>query len=157
MNTIEVDRSELVRLMKQCFSFVGFVTKIKYSLGAKPRMGAIPGLGFGKADCSGFVRWLVYGASHGKVSMPDGSWHQQRWCERMGFKRTSYGTFGLNDDRLRIAFISPKKGKIGHVWLCINGMTIESYGGHGAGRRPWNTPVLLRNVDSCYVLTEPMH
>jgi cell wall-associated NlpC family hydrolase len=156
VNTIPVDRAELVRLMKLCFSFRTYVSTIKYLLGAKPRMGAIPGAGFSKADCSGFVRWLIHGATHSEVTMPDGSWHQQQWAIKKRFRKVPYDHCGLHDSRLRIAFIRAKRGKVGHVWLTINGMTIESCGGRGATRRPWDTPALLHNVDSCYVLTEVM-
>jgi cell wall-associated NlpC family hydrolase len=157
MKAMYVDRAELVRLMKLCFSFSGFVAKVKYIFGAKPALGDIPGLGFFSSDCSGFVRWLIHGATHGQVKMPSGSWYQQAWVKKEGYKKTSYLLHaGLHDNRLRIAFINPKNGIPGHVWLVINGQTIESYGGHGAGRRKWDTPVLLKNVDACYVLTEPM-
>lgn len=28
------------------------------------------------------------------------------------------------------------------------------FGGHGVGRRPWDTKVLMDNVSDCYVLTD---
>jgi cell wall-associated NlpC family hydrolase len=157
MNTIPIDRAELVRLMKSCFSFKDrLLTYIKYRLGAKARMAAVPVEDFRSIDCSGFVRWLVYNSTHGEVLMPDGSWHQQEWVKSQGFKRTDYKYAGLNDSRVRIAFINTKGKKVGHVWLIVNSQTIESYSGRGAGRRPWNTPVLLKNVDACYVLSDPI-
>ncbi len=154
MKTIPVDRAELVRLMKLSFSFASrAVTYIKYLLGGKLRMGSDPPSA-NAVDCSGYVRWLIYGATHGQTLMPDGSWYQQEWCKSQGFKRTDYGHCILHDSRLRIAFINPRAGKVGHVWVIINGQTIESYGGHGAGRRAWDTPALINNVSACYVLTD---
>lgn len=151
--TIEVDRTKLVKLMKQtCGLVANAKLTIKYSLGAKPRMGAIPGTGFRRADCSGYVRWLLNGCSN--VTPPDGSWYQREWCRIKGFAKCSYKDAALLDSKLRIAFIVPQDGKIGHVWLVINGLTIESYGGFGAGRRKWDTPVLKNNVNVCYVLTD---
>jgi cell wall-associated NlpC family hydrolase len=151
--TLDVDRAELIRLMSPCFRLL---TKIRYSLGAKPRMGAVPGVGFKKADCSGFIRWLINGATFGKdADMPDGSWFQHKWAKER-FREVPYAECARMDSKLRIAFIPTKNGRVGHVWLCVNGRTIESYGGHGAGRRPWNTPVLLNQVTACYVLTDPL-
>ena len=147
--TITIQRPTLVHLIK-CS-----VGRAKYRLGAKPKMEAIPGTpGFLVADCSGYVRWLLYNL--GVRDVPDGSWNQERWCITKKFKPTDYSNAGLRDDRLRIAFISPKAGTPGHVVLVINAQTIESYGGVGTGRRPWNTPVLLKRVDACYVLTDPL-
>jgi hypothetical protein len=129
--------------------------EVKYELGTKPSFGAKPEIDFKTADCSGFVRWLLYGASNGKVRIALGSWYQHKWCKDEGFKHVVYSEVaGLKDSRLRIAFIEAHGGKVGHVWLTINGQTIECYGGHGAGRRPWDTPVLLNNVSACYVLTD---
>lgn len=152
MKTIPINRARLIERMVAAF------TCVKYRLGAKPRLGTLPGVSFTESDCSGFVRWLIYAASIGKVKMPTGSVLQREWCEENGFKRTDYNLHArLEDSRLRVAFINPGGGKVGHVWLVINGQTIESYGGHGAGRRPWNDPVLVRNVDHCFVLTDRLH
>jgi hypothetical protein len=135
--------------MKACFGVV------KYRLGSKPKLGTMPGVYFKTSDCSGFVGWLLYGASHGKVTLRTGSWYQRKWCDDEGFKKVKYSEVAkLKDSRLRIAFIRPESGKIGHVWLVINGQTIECYGGHGVGRRPWDTKVLMDNVSDCYVLTD---
>ncbi len=148
MKTIPIDRIELIRLMNACYGVV------KYKLGAKPRLGSMPVTSFKTSDCSGFVRWILYGASHGKVKILPGSWYQQKWCREQGFEKVSYSDAALLDSKLRIAFINTEGGKIGHVWLIINGRSIEAYGGHGVGRRKWNNKVLLANVDACYVLTE---
>jgi hypothetical protein len=157
VKTIDVNKDLLVKAMKQCFRFdTKFTSTVKYLFGAKPKLGSIPGIAFNRADCSGFVRWLIDSATEHKNIMPDGSWNQWQWCKQQGFKETSYLNCGLKDNRLRIAFMRAKDGEAGHVWLIVNGLTIESYGGHGTGRRKWNTSILLREVDACYVLTEPL-
>ena len=135
------------------------VGKVKYRLGAKPKMSAVPGQpGFRVCDCSGYVRWMLHQLG---VHCPDGSWYQQDWCKQRGFKSTTYSNARLSDDRLRLAFINTAPGKVGHVWFIINGYTIECYGGHGTGRRPWNANLsggrrLDTLADACYVLTGPL-
>ncbi|MFA5376460.1 MAG: hypothetical protein WC455_12010 [Dehalococcoidia bacterium] len=148
MKTIPIDRAELVRRMNACFGVV------KYRLGSKPNLYHLPPA-FKTSDCSGFVRWLLFQASHETVKIAPGSWYQQEWCKAQGFKKVVYkDVAGLMDSRLRIAFIDGVGSKVGHVWLVCNSMTIECYGGHGCGRRAWDTPVLLNNVDATYVLTD---
>ena len=147
--TLTISRPTLVHLIK-CS-----VGKARYRLGAKPRMDAIPGTpGFLVADCSGYVRWLLHNL--GVRDVPDGSWHQEKWCITKKFKPTDYSNAALKDDRLRIAFIAAKGSTPGHVVLVINGQTIESCGGVGTTRRPWDTPVLKSKVAACYVLTDPL-
>lgn len=124
---------------------------VKYKYGAKPKLGAIAGVDFHESDCSGYVRWLLYGATHGKIKLASGSWHQQQWCKK-NLTPVAYSTAQLKDSQLRIAFIPTAKNQVGHVWLVASGQTIECYGGHGAGRRPWNTPVLKNNCKSCYIV-----
>lgn len=103
-------------------------------------------------DCSGLVRYLIVNASATK-GFPDGSWHQNKYFVDNGFESVKYADqASLQDDWLRIAFIAPAKGKIGHVWLIHNGQTIESRGGKGPDQRSWNTPVLSSEVTSCYKL-----
>ena len=145
---LEMDR---IRLMNRVEAASGVV---KYKLDAKPAMGAIPGADFTVSDCSGFVRWLIDGATAGMVTPPDGSWNQHDWCIQQKFKSDEYlQVAGLGDNRLRIAFINPAGGEPGHVWLILNGQTIECCGGRGVCRRPWNTAVLRLDVAACYVLT----
>ena len=157
MKTIAVDRAELVRLMKRSFSFTNrLVTYVRYKLGAKLALGSEPSPNTRTVDCSGYVRWLLYGATLGQTAMPDGSWNQQAWVREQGFEEVPYSDCARRDGRLRIAFINPRKRKVGHVWLCISASTIESWGGHGAGRRSWDTPVLRNNVSACFVLTDPL-
>lgn len=150
--TLTVDRANLVELMDATF------LHHSYRMGSKPRLGSSAGQ-WTRTDCSGYIRWLLHGCTKPAVKLPEGSVEQREWCEQHALKATSpsyKANGGLLDDILRIAFIRPTKRKAGHVWLVINGRTIESYGGHGPGRRPWDTKVLLKNVDGCYVLTGPL-
>ncbi len=148
---IKVDREELVRFIKAT------VDKMKYGLGDKIDLSTpydkLPG---DSIDCSGYVRLAVYKITHGEVKMKDGSANQNDWCRDQGFKKTDYTNAALSDDRIRIAFIRPPSSKR-HVWMIVNGKTIESCGGHGPTRRDWNTKVLIENVTDCYVLTDPMN
>lgn len=149
---LTVSRLHLIEAMNSCFK-----GKHRYKMGAKPRLGAKPE-SFVQTDCAGFVRWLLYACTNPKAKLDMGSWYQNQWCAKQNFKDAVYREVaGLKDSRLRIAFIAPGsmgKGSDGHVWLIINGQTIESYGGKGPGRRPWNNKTLLDNVTSCYVLTD---
>ena len=140
-------------------AFGACLGKVKYHLGAKPMIGGVPGYDCTISDCSGFVRWiLAYSVGVSKsLILPMGSWQQSEWCKSQGFKKVSYKEVaGLKDSRLRIAFIAPDGSLHGHVWFIFNGMTMECYGGVGVGRRKWDVDVLLKNVDSCYVLTDPL-
>jgi hypothetical protein len=148
---IQLDREELVAFIKAT------VDKMEYDLGSKLALNTeLDDLSGKSIDCSGYARLLVYHCTDGETIMPDGSFNQNEWCKTQGFKRTEYKNASLSDDRLRIAFIRPPSHNR-HVWLIINGMTIESFGGHGPGRRVWNSNVLKSNVDDCYVLTDPLN
>jgi hypothetical protein len=119
-------------------------------------------------DCSGFVRYALYRATETKLVIPDGSQNQREWCEKQAadkllHKVSKYENTNkyLTKERLFIAFIKPWTngcGTIGHVWLIgqfdkdISAETMESYGGHGVGSRPWNARTLLREVYSVYEL-----
>lgn len=144
-NTKEVKKQDLEYLIKTSKG-------IKYEWGAKP--GTRPRESFVGSDCSGYVQWLLLklGFSH----LPSGSWYQNRWFIEMNYKPTTYEMCGLKDGRLRVGYYPAKGTATGHIWLCWNGQTIESYGGRGFGRRAWNTAMLLRNNPLCYVLTEPV-
>jgi len=152
MTILKIDRAKLGDLMERTFLHHA------YRMGAKPPLGSRPEQ-WTKADCSGYLRWLLYGCTNPALKLPEGSVQQHLWCESHALKPTApdYATnAGLMDDRLRIAFIEPKGQKAGHVWLVINGMTIESRSGKGPSRRLWDSPVLKNNVSACYVLTEAM-
>jgi cell wall-associated NlpC family hydrolase len=149
MNTIPFDRSRFESKVQTCYG------KVKYKMGAKPPLNGVAGKDFTQSDCSGFVRWILWLATNGHLILPSGSWYQWEWCKDRDFKPTAGGYAegaALHDRRLRIAFFGAKRGRAGHVWLILNGNTYESYGGRGVGSRKWDTPVLLKNVEACYVL-----
>ncbi|MGO8672058.1 MAG: hypothetical protein ACLQVD_11910 [Capsulimonadaceae bacterium] len=108
-------------------------------------------------DCSGFVRWLLYQSSHGKVLVPDGSWNIGAYLKgkaaELKYGPEDYETAGNEDGVLRIAGFDPTKSHPGHIWCICNGLTMESHGknahGDGVDRRPWDTPVLTDNVQWC--------
>src|SRR5918994_1928183 len=82
---------------------------VSYKFGAKPLLNKEPE-DVKAADCSGFVRYLLYHVS----------------------------------DKPR------------HVWMILNGQTIESHGRTtGPNRRPWDLPKLRDNAHSCFKLAQP--
>ena len=103
---------------------------------------------FAAIDCSGYVRTLLDYASGGATDhIPDGSWMEDQWFALTGFAPTEYANGALSDGHLRVAIHHPSgRGgdPVGHIWLVANGHTMESYGGHGPGERPWNHPWFLR-------------
>jgi hypothetical protein len=119
-------------------------------------------------DCSGFIRFLLYRATEGALVIPDGSQPEREWCEQkhsagLLHKIAHYADTNayITNERLFIAFIKPWTngcGQIGHVWLVgqfdedIDAETMESYGGHGVGSRPWSSRTLRREVYSVYEL-----
>ena len=137
---------------------------VAYGLGSKapesqppqPQFSVKPN--FRRIDCSGFVRWALWVATKGAVLLPDGSYVQNDWCAARGFKHGDYKTYGntaLHDGHLRLCFHKPggRGGdSIGHVWLVLNGKTLESFGGHGPGARDWDHPWFKDSVDDVYVL-----
>ena len=149
--TLDIDVAHLVSLVKASLG------QIEYEFGAKPAFGSAPGDDNCKtSDCSGFVRWLIYSATGGEIELPLASYHQLDWCTEHGLDEVDYAESApLCDSQLRIAFTRPRGERVGHVWLVLNGETIECFGECGAGHRAWNTPKLLNNADACFVLTRP--
>jgi len=151
MTTITVDTGQLLRLHGSVAGRVPYVFGAK----ARPLCGGPEALN-GGVDCSGYVRWLMFHCSKAGYAFPDGSTLQADWCRKQGFKATSYRlNGGWKDGRLRLCAYRPKGKRAGHVWLTLNGQTIESAGGRGPTRRSWLTPVLYSRCETCYVLTEP--
>jgi cell wall-associated NlpC family hydrolase len=108
-------------------------------------------------DCSGFVRWLLYRASNGKVKIPDGSWNQRDHFRALAdvahLPASAYAACGKTDGIVRVAgFVRSAKVSVGHIWLVHDGQTIESHGGKGINRRPWNQSSLVRLATWCYPL-----
>ena len=146
--TIPIDRPLLVSILKTC------VGKVAYELGEKPKLTLLP-KNVKRSDCSGWIRYLLAVVTHGKFRLKTlGSFLQRAEIKAAGFTRCDYHDCAKMDSILRVAFIPPAADKHGHIWLCINGQTIECWYGHGVGRRPWNTPVLLHGVAATYVLSD---
>ena len=105
-----------------------------------------------KLDCSGYVKYVLYNVSDGKIDIKGGSYYQYKWCKEQKLKKVDYAKAAKKSDNiLRLGyFAKKKKGKYGHVWLILNGKTLESHGGTGVNRRPWNNKKLLDNVTHCY-------
>ena len=114
--------------------------RVKYGLGAKiSPHGAIPGTGFTKVDCSGFVRETIWRATTPHFNFPDGSVVQHDWVRDKGYERSTRADALLEDGKVRIVFLRPQdtQSRIGHVALVHNGKTLESHGGVGPNSRAW--------------------
>ena len=142
-----------IRLQQLCDELMD--GHISYGFGSKAALTATP-QSIHEIDCSGFVRYLMYQATSGRLTMPDGSWIQNDWCRHQALKLVPYQDASLHDSIIRIAFLPPTTHHhhhhAGHVWLIQNGLTMESHGGVGPSRRAWNTTVLLNGVRQCYEL-----
>lgn len=143
-NTWGIDLAKLLDLHAR-------MDKVKYGLGDKANPKTAEPETIKSIDCSGYVRFVLYKASGGKVdcSPNGGSWHQNEWCKaKLTAITYEAATAGASDGKLRIAFYKPAKG-VGHVWLILNGKTLESYGGHGVGRKAWDSRTSI--ADKAYV------
>jgi hypothetical protein len=148
MMTINVDMDRLLEIARQMMD-----GHVKYGLGSKaPSLSCEPSA-IKSIDCSGFVRYIIYKATSGAVHMPDGSWIQHDWCKLQKLPTADYKTEAMKlDNWLRIAFLPKHEKHPGHVWLVLNGKTLESHGHKGPDRRMWNTPA-LKAVNAFYVLS----
>ncbi len=146
---VKLDRKKLVEYVNACMD-----ADVKYGLGSKdltPRS-TLP-IDFKRIDCSGFLREIIFHASGLKALIPDGTWVQRDWFERMGYKESSFENTLLKDEYVRICFkISKGKGDIGHTWLTYKGKSYESHSGRGPGVRDAATPSLKKICQYVYVL-----
>ena len=103
-------------------------------------------------DCSGYTKFILYKASEGKIKLPGGSWNQNDWCKKQGLKTEVYKkAAGKSDNILRLGYFKKTaKMNYGHIWLVLNGQTLESHGSRGVNRRRWNTGILLNHATHCY-------
>jgi hypothetical protein len=165
--TVALDVTTLTECLRVCRA-----RRVGYRMGAKVTdwrqpMGEVSG-GCMALDCSGFVGWALAVATGGALSrLCDlGSVQQHEWCAAVGFKPSTVDAAKRADGILRIAFLAPvppsgrRRGHPGHVAL-VRGApsnqdaeTLESYGGHGPGARPW-TGKGWQAEATVYVLTRP--
>lgn len=146
--TLHLERNWLLELAGELMD-----GHVSYKFGSKPLLTKEPSE-VTSADCSGFVRYLLYRASDMQIKIPAGSWNQEDWCKKTGLPKVEYSTAANNDGWLRIAYLPKKNGHPRHVWLILNGRTIESRGGVGPDRRAWDTPVLKNNAHACFKLAQ---
>jgi len=113
---------------------------VGYGLGAKDPHAGSGKVDFTKIDCSGFMRsLLMYAGPTTFAGFPDGSCQQQEWFDRAGFKATTPDNGALSDGIVRVYIhIHDQIDGTGHIWLTVNGHTIESCGGRGVCQRPWD-------------------
>jgi hypothetical protein len=136
--TIDIQWPEVEAFRSACETSV---PRVRYGLGAKvPSDHAVPGAGFARVDCSGFVRAAIRRSTHPVAAFPDGSVTQHDWVKAKGFETSSITDGRLSDGKVRIAFLEPKDSPehIGHVVLIRNGRTAESHGGVGPDSRPFD-------------------
>jgi len=127
--TVPLDIARLQNYLRDCDG-------LGYRLGAKARAVAAPRPDYPAIDCSGWVRCAVAVATRGRTILPDGSVVQREWCGQVGLKPSTPMALLLRDGYTRIAFLVPTRAHpVGHVYLCRNGRTLESWGGHGPGSR----------------------
>lgn len=146
-------------VLRRLYAYRDRCLGIGYELGGKARdPGAfVPDYARRGIDCSGWVRAAVAVATSGRLLMPDGSVNQHDWADRVGLKVSSRAALLFPDGLLRLAFLVPSElHPIGHVFLCRNGRTLESWGGHGPGSRSVlsviSEGVLQRCAGAVYVL-----
>lgn len=147
-HSLPLDPTRLRRYLASCVAH-----GVDYRLGAKAGdLLAVPP-DYDAVDCSGWVRAAVAVATGGRTILPDGSANQNDWCAAHGLKRSGYAACRLADGLTRIGFIraSPQH-PVGHVYLCRNGRTLESWGGHGPGSRPVTAHILAAETTDVYVL-----
>ena len=87
-------------------------------------------------DCSGLVAWMIHHAS--AIDVPDGSSAIADWLKAHGLKAGAVSDGLLKDNVVRIFHWPETKAHAGHIGFIVSGLTIESYGHHGPGRRLWD-------------------
>lgn len=128
-------------------------TGLKYALGAKwffpfvkPKTGYV--------DCSGYVGGVLSLATDDEISWEGlGTWHLNERMRLYPLEKCKPEDAGAKDGVLRCAIMLAGNGvSIGHTCLILNGVTYESYGGHGVGNRVW-TGKGWQGRSTVYVLT----
>jgi cell wall-associated NlpC family hydrolase len=150
--SIFVDNKRLTEFLKQIMDgHVHYAQHPRVELSTRPEAVHV-------IDCSGFVRYVLFRVCDIALAQ-DGSWHLNEWCKSYLQSEAEYKCASQMDGIIRVGYFAHPKGKPkhdGHIWLILNGWTMESHGGHGRHggphRRRWNTKVLTHNVEHSYVL-----
>jgi len=135
--TLEMDIAVAHQFLQDCMTSN---PRVQYGLGAKVNPhGAIPGSGFKRVDCSGFVRETIWRATTPHSKFPDGSVVQHDFIRDQGYEKSTRADAMLQDGKVRIVFLRPQDSpkNIGHVALVHNGKTLESHGSFGPNARDW--------------------
>lgn len=137
MASLQISREKLIKFMAETDHF-------KYSMGAKPKTVKAT-----RSDCSGYLSllWQYMGFPAG---FPAGSVNQRQWVKAGGFVACPYSDCAKMDNIVRVAYISPAKGRAGHTWAVVNGKTIECHSVHGACREPWT--IYKGRASACFVV-----
>lgn len=135
---------------------------VDYVFGGKDPTPGDGKVDFDGIDCSGDVRTILMYVTHGLLGdIPDGSFLEHEYLARKGFRAhpchsaNDVAITGLKDNLVRCAVHYPggRNGdSTGHIALFVNGHSIESYGGHGPGERPWDHGWFLQHWDVVYTL-----
>ena len=133
--SLPVDIGKFIAFKQACYD-----AHVAYGFGAKDPNPGSGKIDFWEIDCSGFVRTLLMYAAGGAFNdFPDGSYTQGEWLAAKGFKPTAASNGGNTDGYLRCYVHHPDTlDETGHIWLTVNGHSVESHGGGGPSERPWN-------------------
>ena len=137
---VDINMQKFVNFKQRCYAAVA-AGQLTYGYGAKDPHPGSGEIDFTAIDCSGFVRTLIdYASDMATSAMPDGSWNEGDWFAAQGFKPESdYSGALLSDGHIRV-WVHHQHGRggdpFGHVWLTINGHTVESCGGYGPHEQP---------------------
>jgi hypothetical protein len=106
-------------------------------------------------DCSGFIKYVVQRTTFSHQSMPAGSHQQETWC-RNRLVVCDYATDAASQDgSVLIAFRDRTRTLIRHVWLVINGWTVECTRRSGRnGPTSFRWDVRREEANDCFWLGE---
>ena len=134
--SLSLNAAKFIAFKQACYD-----AGVAYGFGSKDPNPGSGKVDFSEIDCSGFVRTLLMFAGNGTLDdFPDGSYTQGDWLAAKGLKPTLASNGGNTDGYLRCYVHHPDSlDGTGHVWLTVNGHTVESCGGRGPCERHWNT------------------
>jgi len=127
---------------------------LPYKWGGKARPLSTPRPITGGLDCSGAVQWILYHASAGALTLPEGSTQQREFIAAQGFERVPY-SLAANDNSgaVYVCFAWGVASTERHVWIVRMRASWESWGGHGTGVRSPQTLWHRLKCRACYRIT----